>query len=317
MKILVIGAGVIGATYSWFLHLAGNDLTHYVRKEKLDYYKTNSIKINCWDKRRLFKRTVRTVYEPKFVAAINPHQDYNYLIVALKTGQLEGILTLLEANIGKSTILFLQNLAFNELKLIENSFDVSQYLLGFPPIGGGRSNNVVQSVILNLPTIIGEADGKIRNRTNEVKRMFESANLKIKISDKIISFLKIHFLTIAALLAPYFLTGSYDGSITPFFIRRSILAMRELFEICRKENIEARKMKEARMFYYPIWLLIPFLYFVFRSRTVRRICEGDLIQGGEWISNMYYYIYNEAKRLNIEFPVYEGFKPFVDQYNVG
>jgi ketopantoate reductase len=311
----LLGVDTIGTTYSWFLSQAGNDMTHYVRKEKLNDYLINGIKINCWDKRRFFKKIIKTVYEPKFVDNIESSHDYDYIIVALKSGQLATILEILKDNAGKSTILILQNLSFNELKLIVEKLNSSQYLLGFPPIGGGRLNNVVESVIFGLPTIIGETGGEITDKVKEVKKLLELANLKTKISSEIIPYLKTHFLTIAALLAPYFMTGSYDRTIKPFYIRKSILAMREVFEICRKEGIETKKMKESKIFYYPMWLLIPLLYYIFKNKTFRRICEGDLVQGGEWIPIMYYYIYEEGKRLNIDFPVYESFKPYVDNYS--
>jgi len=45
MKILTIGAGVIGVTYAWQLQKAGYDLTHLVRKHKIDLYKTEGIQI--------------------------------------------------------------------------------------------------------------------------------------------------------------------------------------------------------------------------------------------------------------------------------
>ena len=139
---------------------------------------------------------------------------------------------------GKSIILILQNLSFYELALIREKLKPSQYLLGFPPSGGGRTNNIVESVILSLPTMIGEADGRITNRVKEVIKLFEAARLKAKIAEEIVPFLKTHFLTIAALLAPYFMAGSYDKTIKPFYIKKSILVMREVFEICGREKTQ-------------------------------------------------------------------------------
>ncbi len=314
MKFLVIGAGVIGTTYSWFLSQSNNDMTHYVRKEKLNDYKTNGIKMNCWDQRHFFKRIINTVYKPKFVNSFKSSDNYDYIITSLKSGQIEPMLETLRDHAGNSTILILQNLSFIELDLIKKYLKPSQYLLGFPPIGGGRRNNIIESVILGLPTILGEADGTITGRTEEVKKILESANLKAGISKEMIPFLKTHFLTIAALLAPYFMAGSYDETIKLFYIKKSILAMREVFEICRKEGIETRKMNETKLFYYPIWLLAPIFHFTFKNKTIRRICEGDLIQGGDWVLIMYYNIFEEGKKLNIEFPVFESFKPYVDRF---
>lgn len=52
MKILTIGAGVIGATYAWQQQKAGNKITHLVRKSKLDPYTAQGIQVRCQDLRK-------------------------------------------------------------------------------------------------------------------------------------------------------------------------------------------------------------------------------------------------------------------------
>jgi ketopantoate reductase len=52
MKILTIGAGVIGVTCSWQLQKPGYDLTHLVRKHKIDQYKAQGIQMRCLDLRK-------------------------------------------------------------------------------------------------------------------------------------------------------------------------------------------------------------------------------------------------------------------------
>src|SRR5438132_710967 len=51
MKILMVGAGVIGATYGWALAAAGLDITHLVRPGKQDQFK-DGVALDLIDDRR-------------------------------------------------------------------------------------------------------------------------------------------------------------------------------------------------------------------------------------------------------------------------
>jgi ketopantoate reductase len=51
MKILIFGTGVIGSTTGWQLQKR-NDITHFVRSDKMNSFKLNGIEITCCDLRK-------------------------------------------------------------------------------------------------------------------------------------------------------------------------------------------------------------------------------------------------------------------------
>ena len=58
MKILIFGTGVIGSATGWQLQKR-NDITHFVRSDKISDFKLNGIEITCCDLR---KRKNRSIY---------------------------------------------------------------------------------------------------------------------------------------------------------------------------------------------------------------------------------------------------------------
>jgi ketopantoate reductase len=62
MKILVIGAGVIGTTYAWQLSNAGHDLSLLVRKGRQEEIKKNGIRFRCRDERNKNSAATESVY---------------------------------------------------------------------------------------------------------------------------------------------------------------------------------------------------------------------------------------------------------------
>jgi len=73
VKILVIGAGVIGTTYGWQFARAGYDVTHFVRSGKLERYRSGGIRVNCVDMRRRGGPLVSDLYLPGFTRRDEGH----------------------------------------------------------------------------------------------------------------------------------------------------------------------------------------------------------------------------------------------------
>lgn len=61
MKIMVIGAGVIGSVYGYVLAQSGNEVTHYLRKGKSKHFE-NGIQVRLLDERGKKPEKYETVY---------------------------------------------------------------------------------------------------------------------------------------------------------------------------------------------------------------------------------------------------------------
>jgi len=190
MKILTIGAGVIGVTYSWQLQKAGYDLAHLVRKYKIDQYKVQGIQIRCLDLRKPGGPVVEESYRPYFVDDFFADDDYDYILVAVNSNQLAELLPKLNACSGRATIVFLQNMRIGDDELIGQHLQCEKYVIAYPfKAGGGRTGNVIDTVIFGLEladTVIGEVDGKMTPRVKTLHHMLKQANLNPRIIPDII-----------------------------------------------------------------------------------------------------------------------------------
>jgi ketopantoate reductase len=317
-NILVIGAGVIGTTYSWQLSLAGFNLAHLVRESKKDYYRENGIAIKCLDQRHGRKKTIQTVYRPDIVTNLEAKNSYDYIIVSVNSQQLKDILPFLKERSGVSTVVFLQNMRLGEDELIETYLPHSCYIIAYPfKAGGGRDNSGIDIVIFGNAlsnTVLGEKDGKITPHLRQLESMLRKADMNPKIITNIIPYIRTHYIWAAASIGSYLKAGSYRKFTSYRIIKESYLAMREGWKICEKQGINPHSVAPTCYYYLPLWLMVPFTQIMYRDEGMRRMFEGHIRHSPEEMNTMYYDVLKLGNSMGIDMRHYAGFKPYVDDY---
>ena len=79
MKILIIGTGVIGSVYGWQLSETGNEITHFVRRNKKHITEKHGIHIRCLDMRFGKSENKDVLYKPKAVEEICKDDNYELM----------------------------------------------------------------------------------------------------------------------------------------------------------------------------------------------------------------------------------------------
>lgn len=318
MKILTIGAGVIGVTYSWQLQKAGYDLTHLVRKHKIDQYKAQGIQIRCLDLRKPGGTVVEEYYRPNFVDDFFADVGYDYILVAINSNQMADLLPALNARSGRSTIVFLQNMRLGDDELIGQHLERAKYVIAYPfKAGGGRAGNVIDSVIFGLAladTVIGEVDGRITPRVKMLHHMFQKANLNPRIIPDIIPYVRTHYVWGACCVAAYLKAGNYARFCQADIIKESCLAMREGWKICIKQGINPRKVTPTRFYYLAFFLLVPVTKWLYRQKGMREMFEGHVQHSPSEMKDMYYTLLAQGKKYGVAMPVYAGYQKHIEDY---
>lgn len=318
MKILTIGVGVIGTTYSWQLQKAGFDLTRFVRRNKIGEYKEQGIKIRCLDLRKSDGVEREEIYRPNFVDDFSANDGYEYILVSVNSNQLADLLPELNLKSGSATIVFLQNMRIGDDEMIDHYLDKAKYVIAYPfKAGGGRSGNTIETVIfgLNLSnTVIGEKDGQITERIKTIYKMLKKANMNPKIIANIIPYIRTHYIWAACCVAAYIKAGSYDHFKKDGSIKESYLAMREGWEICIKQGINPRKVAPTRYYYLPFFLLVPLTRWLYNKKGMREMFEGHVKHSPEEMKDMYFTLLAQGKKYGIRMPVYEGYQKYVLDY---
>lgn len=317
-KILIIGAGVIGCLYGWQLQKAGCEVTHMVRKSKIDFYKSSGIQIKCLDLRSSKGKNVEERFLPNFVDSFSDFENYDFIIVAVNSNQLEDILPQLKNYSGSAHIVFLQNMRPGDDEIIANYLDPSRYFIAYPfKAGGGRKENLIDGVIFGMlltNTVVGEVDGSKTSRIKQFHHLLKLANMNPKIISDIIPYVRTHYVWGAGCLAAYLKAGNYQNFQKTDIIKESYLAMREAWEICVRQGINPKKVTPTKYYYLPFFVLVPFTQWIYRQPGMKEMFEGHVQHSPNEMKDMYFSLLALGKKYEVDLPIYEGYLPYVKKY---
>jgi ketopantoate reductase len=244
MKVLIYGAGVIGTVYGWQLSKAGHDVTLLVRKGKKAVFQ-DGICIRCIDQRvKGAAEPVETCFHAAVVEELSPENDYDWIMVAVKSNQLDEVLSVLAENSGSAHILFFQNNWWGDQK-IKAHLQPEQYLFGFSRLFGGWENgNTIECILFNAPgmgTMLGEKDGRITPRLQQMAELLKSANLSPEISLDILGWLQFHYVEYLGATGAILKAGMTQAFVKDReLVRKAILATREGLAICRARGADMK-----------------------------------------------------------------------------
>jgi 2-dehydropantoate 2-reductase len=194
MRILVLGAGVIGSVYAGALRLQGHDVVLLARGQRLLDLQTHGLILLDAESGR------RTTLQVPAVGELAPGDEYDVIIVPVRHEQLTGTIPLLT---GCSTpadgcdVLFFGNAAGRRAEL--TSALGGRAMFGFPAVGGVREGSVIRYVRIGPQrTTLGEPDGATTPRIMRLQAMFAGAGFRTRISNDIDGWLLGH----AAFIVP-------------------------------------------------------------------------------------------------------------------
>lgn len=316
MKILVIGAGVIGVTYAWQLSLCGNEVSFYVRSEKVNPIRENGISITCLDTRRLKDRAVKTVFRPQVTDTITQADAYDLVMVCVNSNQIGSVLPVLKPIAGLIDILFFSNL-WDGLDQIAAALTPDQYFLGYPfKAGGGRDKNGIDTVIFGTiftETLLGELSGEISPRVKRFSTALKQARMNPRIHRNIRAYLLSHYVWAAANVGAYMQAGSYENfSKNRQVLRCMYLAMREGFQVCRAKGVNPATITPTCFYYLPLFLLVPITQALYRIPAMRRMFEGHVLHSPGEVSDMYRQVLAAGVHHAIDMPNFSAYFPFIE-----
>lgn len=194
MKILVYGAGVLGSLYAAKLHEAGQDVTILARGQRLRDIRENGIVLVDDESGR------QTTADVRVSDQLAPDDDYELVMVLVRKNQVAALLPSLAANRYTPSVMFMTNNAAGSDDLIA-ALGRERVLLGFPGAGGALENGIVHYSIVDaskMATKIGEVDGSISARIEQIAGVLRGAGFGTMISPEMPAWLKSH----AALIVP-------------------------------------------------------------------------------------------------------------------
>jgi len=219
VRVLVYGAGVQGSVYGAILAERGHEVSFLARGERARQLRSGGLTIHGV----LGDRDVRLT-RPVVVEALDPHDDFDLCLVAVRGEQVDAILPAL-ARSAVTRVVFMHNHA-NGSERLARTVGAQRTVIAFPGAGGSLApDGVVQyALIAEQPTMVGRSPSS-PDAAAPVVQLFRAAGLRVSVVDDADAWLRRHAVLVAAVSGalwrydcdPARLVAARDG--VPDFIR--------------------------------------------------------------------------------------------------
>lgn len=245
MKILIVGAGIIGSIYGWAFAEAGHDVTHFVRKGKAAKF-AGGIKMDMLENRKGKKKFIGT-YKMKVTETLTPSDGYEAVIVPTKPYNLVEALKQIVPLAGNADYLLLtQN--WNGTAEIDAVLPQSRYIFGDAQAGGAFKNDVLVGVIMT-EIHLGQVDGKREARLEKFAKLFDGIGVKPNLRKSIMEFIWIQYAINAGLWTGLVRAGGLDELLKDSVNGPlGLQSVRECLDVVAKRGIDLAKYPETKMF---------------------------------------------------------------------
>ncbi len=168
MKILVLGAGVLGCNLANNLFRSGKDVTLLARGEWASEIQKSGLRI-----KNIFSPCTSVSHLP-VVTQLKPDEKYNVIFVVLRYTQIETIIDVLRANVSKNIVFVGNNVRAEEIAAMLPRKNV---MFAFALSAGHREPNRVVSMDLKKITI-GNLHGAASSE-KIIKKIFAGTKYKV------------------------------------------------------------------------------------------------------------------------------------------
>ena len=228
MRVLILGAGVIGSVYAGKLLQSGHQVMMLARGQRLADLRAHGLVLEDAESSRRTQLPVRAVETP------GAGGRYDLVLVPVRAGQLTATLPILAAMTDASDVLFFGNTAGRSGPL--TAALGKRVLFGFPAAGGTRNGPVIRYVLIRQQkTTLGEPGGAKSARVRRLQALFGGAGLPVVITANIDGWLLTH----AAFVVPIPFALYRDGTDAAQLardretLRLMVRATRQAFEALR------------------------------------------------------------------------------------
>lgn len=268
MKTLIFGAGPIGRWIALGLHKAGKDVTLLARNDTYDLIKNNGIVLVDGHTNE------KSVAKVKVTDKLNPEDQYDLIVVAMRKSSRVAVCPILAQNKPLKNVLFLGN-DISGFHQYSEYLPKEKVLLGFPGAGGGWDRDDLVFVDTEKPNgkkasiYIGELDGKVRERTKQIKEFFERAGQPISLENDMDGWLKYHFAFVGPTAGVIFKSNLDLQAVAADKegIRKYVLACREAGNVLNRIGYTKRQPFIFNIYYWlPKWLAPKVFKKLFTSR---------------------------------------------------
>jgi 2-dehydropantoate 2-reductase len=245
MRILIVGAGIVGAIYGWALSENGNHVIHLVRSGRGAALR-DGVAVDVFDRRKGRKRNYRGLYKLEVVEALSPADSFELIIVPTKHYALAQTLEQIVPHEGAADFLLLtQN--WSGTQVIDAILPRRRYVYGDAKAGGTVSGGKLFATLSAID--IGSPEGEPTLLAKKAAALFASAGMQALLHSDMLHYLWIQYAITAGLWAALVKAGSFEAILNDRTAgSAAITAARECLEVVKARGVEISQYPEASPF---------------------------------------------------------------------
>ena len=273
MNILIIGLGVIGTTYGYLFKKADHNVEHYIRRTS-SKYNIQELNVELLD-----GRTDKngTNLNDKYKVVKATRKEYDFIFVAIPSGNISNVLEELERENFSGTIVFGCGI-WEERSYIDEITRNWNYILGYPVAGGTIKNGTLYGCVFDHFMLESREKSTISNY-EDLEKIFNDCNVKPECPYDMLEWIWLHMAINAGVVS---VAGSY-GDINDVSsaaeglmnstkeLSEAVKSIRETSKIIESRGVDLRKYRNELFAYkLPTLISAPMMKKMFASNILTR-----------------------------------------------
>jgi len=314
MKILIVGAGIVGTIYGWAFAEAGNDVTHLVRPGKAARFK-DGVQIDMYDVRKGYKRNFLGHYPIHVTETIQAADGYELVIVPTKHYHLLDALKQIVPQAGNTDYwLLTQN--WEGTAAVDAILPPDRYVYGDAKGGGTYKGNTLIATISSVD--IGQVGGRHDACLDKVLSLCRSV-IPVTVHENILHYLWVQYAVTGGLWPALVKGGSLEAVLdNPSIGAQGLEATRECLEVIVRRGVDLKGYPETKMYLnsspVAMWMAGLTMKAMFRFNKYMQRSSAHGLSDAQEIKTFYYDLLNSGRELGVPMPAMSAFEADIREF---
>jgi 2-dehydropantoate 2-reductase len=317
MRVLVVGAGIIGSIYGWALAEGGHHVVHLVRSGRAAAFR-DGLPLDVFDRRKGHKRKFRGLYRLHAVETVSPKDTFELVIVPVKHYALVQTLKEVVPKVGAAEFLLLtQN--WHGTEDIDTILPRSRYVYGDAKAGGTFSEGTLVAALKAID--IGSPEGEPTALAKKAADPFASAGIQTRLHSNMLHYLWVQYAMTAGPWAALVHAGTFAAMLNERDATSAALkAGRECLQVVQRRGIDLSRYPETSPFLtnsalrgrINVW----FMRRMFRHDEYTKRCSAHALGDPVEIKTFYDDLIAAGHDLGVSMPVMESYGEAIRRFGI-
>jgi 2-dehydropantoate 2-reductase len=307
MKVLVIGAGVVGSIFGWAFTTGGQEVTHFVRQGRAGRF-NNGLSVDVFD-RRSHKQYTQEIYPLKATETLSPEDRFDLVIVPTKHYTLEQTLQeIVPLTKGSDYLLLTQN--WQGTEEIDQWIEPAHYCFGDAKAGGSFIDDELVCAIKAID--IGSSNGQTNTCLQKCISLFQSADIPAYFQEDMLHYLWVQYAYTGGPWPMLVRAGSFKKLYSdPHVLKPIMAAIQESLLVVQARGVDLKQFPSVQMYLHPSALTGLLagvaMSWMFAHDEYRKRCSLHALSDPQEVHTFYFDLLNTGHTLAVPMPVMESY----------